>query len=644
MQKCRILIACLLFLIIAPAQTQTSVRIRDIQGLGHESPYLNQAVSDVKGIITALRNDGFWMQDPDQSDDTYGNADSEGIYVFTATFPSRSIGEAVSVSGVVRERYGQTQIGGDNAGELPDGMFPIGGVSNPSAVPLTITEWDCGDLCTIRPVLVGMDDAIAQTACNSEITRQRPFDVIEDDALANYQPDTDGMDFWESLEGMLVCVHNPVAISPNRSFNEFWILPDDGAEATPRHSRGGLTITADDFNAESIHIDDTLFNGLDTQPDNDAYPLSVDVGARIEGAVTGIIGYSFSNYELLVNAPFTLIPSELTREVTNLVGDGEKSFTIATYNVENLMGNADESEFFARAEQICNHLLAPDVVMLQEIQDNNGDLDTRTVSADETLTLLTVAIAEICDVTYQYAQIDPLRNQDGGQPGGNIRVAFLYRTDRPVSVYSTITGASDEAMTLTCYQGVVSSVSLGRIDPTNQAFNRGIVDGIEFFESRKPLVGHFMIADVPFFLINLHLNSKGGDNPLWGFSQPPVRITEVQRMAQIAVIKQFVQDILDCRPNANIIIGGDYNDFQFSDAVTNLISTIPELTVMNTTLPIEERYSYNYQGNAQALDHISLSVNIVMNYAPVYDTVHINSEFANQVSDHDPSIIQITLP
>ena len=153
-----------------------------------------------------------------------------------------------------------------------------------------------------------------------------------------------------------------------------------------------------------------------------------------------------------------------------------------------------------------------------------------------------------------------------------------------------------------------------------------------------------MLNGVPFFFINLHLNSKGGDDPLWGFSQPPALLTESQRLEQVVVIWAFMQTILDCDPNANIIIGGDYNDFQFSAPVTDLISTTPSLSVMNTTLPAEERYSYNYQGNAQALDHISVSANIFENYAPVYDTVHINSEFADQVSDHDPSLIIITIP
>jgi len=36
---------------------------------------------------------------------------------------------------------------------------------------------------------------------------------------------------------------------------------------------------------------------------------------------------------------------------------------------------------------------------------------------------------------YQYRQIDPVNNADGGAPGGNIRVGFLFRTDRGLEFF-----------------------------------------------------------------------------------------------------------------------------------------------------------------------------------------------------------------
>ena len=50
--------------------------------------------------------------------------------------------------------------------------------------------------------------------------------------------------------------------------------------------------------------------------------------------------------------------------------------------------------------------------------------------------------------TYDYRQIDPQNNQDGGQPGGNIRVVFLYRTDRGLSFVDRPGGTSTSATTV----------------------------------------------------------------------------------------------------------------------------------------------------------------------------------------------------
>lgn len=54
---------------------------------------------------------------------------------------------------------------------------------------------------------------------------------------------------------------------------------------------------------------------------------------------------------------------------------------------------------------------------------------------------------------------------------------------------------------------------------------------------------------------------------------------------------------------------------------------------------MKERYSYVYEGNSQVLDHILVSPNLDTRVD--YDVVHINSEFANQTSDHDPQVIRL---
>ena len=88
-------------------------------------------------------------------------------------------------------------------------------------------------------------------------------------------------------------------------------------------------------------------------------------------------------------------------------------------------------------------------------------------------------------------------------------------------------------------------------------------------------------------------------------------------------------------------MGGDLNDFEFSNPVEKLTSD-DKLTSLITTLPADERYSYVFDGNSQTLDHIVTSPPLVE--VADFDVVHVNAEFADQTSDHDPSVALFDLP
>ena len=77
------------------------------------------------------------------------------------------------------------------------------------------------------------------------------------------------------------------------------------------------------------------------------------------------------------------------------------------------------------ANDIANYLLNPDIVFLQEIQDNSGETDDGTVDADVTLNNLIRNISSYGGIAYNWTQINPVNDQDGGVPGGNIRPAYL---------------------------------------------------------------------------------------------------------------------------------------------------------------------------------------------------------------------------
>jgi hypothetical protein len=247
------------------------------------------------------------------------------------------------------------------------------------------------------------------------------------------------------------------------------------------------------------------------------------------------------------------------------------------------------------------------------------------------MTKLIAAIQTAGGPTYDWRGIDPVDDQDGGAPGGNIRQVFLFRTDRGLAFVDRPGGTSTNSTGVT---GTGLSTQLtfspGRIDPTDSAFNN----------SRKPLAGEFTFNGRRIFVIANHFNSKGGDDPLMGHIQPPVRSSEVQRHQQAQIVHDFVADIVAANPNANVVVAGDLNDFEFSQTVAILKGSL--LQDLIDTLPQNERYSYVFEGNSQTLDHILLS-NALFASPRVFDVVHVNAEFFDQASDHDPSVVRIAI-
>ncbi|MBN1235855.1 MAG: hypothetical protein JW999_07395 [Methanotrichaceae archaeon] len=148
----------------------------------------------------------------------------------------------------------------------------------------------------------------------------------------------------------------------------------------------------------------------------------------------------------------------------------------------------------------------------------------------------------------------------------------------------------------------------------------------------------FVYNNSSLFVIANHLNSKVEDQPIYGVNQPPLRPTENKRHKQAQAIKRFVEELLRADPNANIIVLGDLNDFQFSETLNILKGE--DLSDAIESLEPDQQYTYIHEGNSQALDHILLSKNLTeMGYEA--DVVHINSEFADRTSDHDPVVVRI---
>jgi predicted extracellular nuclease len=575
--------------------TTLTLKIHDLQGAAHISPHNNETVVGVPGVVTALALRGFYLQDPapDANEGT-----SEGIFVFTSTPPTVAVGDSVAVSGHVTE-------------------FRAGGSMSAN---LTITQIDRVTAVDV----VSSGNPLPTATVLGAGGRIPPPEVIEDDASGDvettgvFDQATDGIDFDESVEGMRVQVNDAVAVGPTSAFGEIAVVGDGGANAGIRTARGGVVIRPTDFNPERIILDDTL---LPTP--------AVNVGDGFANSIVGVMDYTFGNFKLNVTASPSRVNHGLEREVTRAPIDQE--IVAATYNVENL-DPGDGAAFARHADLIVNHLRSPDVLAIEEIQDNDGAANTSVTDASVTWNMLVAAITAAGGPHYEYRQIDPVDDQDGGEPGGNIRVGFLFRTDRGVNFIDRPGGDSTTATTvIDDPSGPQLSFSPGRVDPQNLAFA----------STRKSLAGEFRAHGKKLFAIVNHFSSKTGDHPLFGRFQPPLRSSEVARHGQARAVNDFVDDILAADSQANVIVLGDINDFEFSETVELLEGGV--LTTLMDTLPKAERYSYVFDGNSQVLDQMLVSGNLLGNFPIDYDPVHVNSEFADQASDHDPQVARLDL-
>lgn len=68
-----------------------------------------------------------------------------------------------------------------------------------------------------------------------------------------------------------------------------------------------------------------------------------------------------------------------------------------------------------------------------------------------------------------------------------------------------------------------------------------------------PLAGEFMFGGQRVFVVANHWSSKGGDQPLFGPNQPPLRASEAKRTQQAQVVTSFVDEICSVDPQANVM-------------------------------------------------------------------------------------------
>ncbi len=655
------------------------ISIMTIQGHGAVSPYSGQIVQTTStGIVTVTKSKGFFMQD------AVGDGDlttSDGIFVYTGntsqTLPTVHSGDAVSVIGTVQEFDGSTEISfvdqiavASTGNALPaayvlDAHPPTtdprtgictGGNSTLSNPPSRAEGYQASNFACLDGMLVTMNDAIVTGATYGDST-------------------TDGVH-----TGTPTGVYATLATQP-RPFR----APGELYPGVIGHE-GDLPV----WNGEP-EIIDLYYPGLGFDGTNFVY----DAGTRfsVTGIIQGFISFGTQTYELypitgemttntLIAPPTYPQPVADSSDGTLTIGsqnflhffnDVADGADTSTYN-DTCAGTGATDECPTHAEyedrlakwtlQICEVLKSPVVVDAEEIEN-------RSVLND-----LAASIQTECGTVYVPYSMP------GNDPSG-INIGILVRSDVTVT---SVTQLFHNTQTTNCSSGSACTLN-----------------------DRPPVLMRASWNGYNFALLAIYDRSLSGIDDVdtsGNYSKVYVGKKRAEEAAQVAQIVQawqsgstiahagsyrqdasgtMTQGPFDLVGEANVplIVAGDFNAYEFTDAFADVTGMIkgtavqsqnlywftgnaqntdtltyvaPNPTLVDSGVATNptEKYSFSFSGYAQEIDHLVLTRTAWKDFVSV-SNAHGNSDVseaspiildpstAARSGDHDGQVITIAI-
>lgn len=292
----------------APATAQAAAsgpeavpNVGTIQGESQASPYEDKEVQVSNVVVTKTDRYGFYVQDviPDGNSRT-----SDALYVVSKE--KVDIGDKLSLEGRVKEGY------------MEELSVRQGQTFNKPSGSLTVTM-----LVASKVTKEGKADLPAPV----DIVANMPQDTVDND-INNYQPQSEALDYWESLEGMLTTVKRPRVLGPQYR-GDIYLLPE-GYQALPLNNIGGLNLRPNAQNTATIPV----YVG------NKFIAKAKDY---FNGDVVGVVTYRGKIYKLEPTQLPDLVDGGLQRQVSPIYPSEDK-LTIASYNIENFSANAKKGE------------------------------------------------------------------------------------------------------------------------------------------------------------------------------------------------------------------------------------------------------------------------------------------------------------
>ncbi|MBI5296683.1 MAG: lamin tail domain-containing protein [Chloroflexi bacterium] len=539
--------------------------IPQIQGEGTSTSC--SAVSNIPGCITGIAVSGFYFQD--ESGDGTPNT-SDGLYVYKGgswtNTEGLKVGDKVKVSGSVIEYYDTTEI-----------------------QYATVTKVG---ICTVPAAI--------------EI-----FPLTD--------PEVDPTTLYEKYEGMRV----------KMSFDGWVVGPTKRFES--RYEYGDPEIAFVDFSSSIMDYTRIMesdfpgYQGVNYLSGALGYDLpDLDSGDDIAGTyITGILGYTFDKYELLVDSvpALTTVDNEDEINPQEAASPTNGQFDICYANVENLfdsVNDATDDEVYTAAEYDAKLTATAEILvndakscMLIGLEEMEGKQSVYNALAAKLNTL-------DLDHTWSAGYVESGDSRDISQ-------GFLWRND--VSLVGSITPVSGEP-----YESWVTD---GALD-----FERTPVSGTFRFNSGMP-------NQVDIHAYAVHLKSKRSSTECSADDCTDKREKEAADM----------RDILAHHNNAGeyAIAGGDFNDVigstpieilnesadiygPWNEAEYHAPHIILEGQLEAGRIFYTAPYSYIFSGESEVLDHMYITANLKDAPGYFFNAVHVNADFptVEHASDHDP--------
>ena len=563
-----------------------------IQSRAFDSPYAGKTVR-TQGVVYAdldmTSRKGFFLQAE------YCDADpltSDGIFVYLgAKADAANPGDRVEVLGEAQEYYGMTRI---------------------NAAPGDIRRLSSGN-----PLPAAHD-------------LNPPFD----NALSRR--------YFETLEGMYVKLDEALAVGPTGDSGQTWLV---GA----------------DLGVRRVFPDDPAGSGEIVCAD-DGGLFEIDPQARVGDGVRGLSGaleYAMGVYCLELVTPPVLVP-QLAAPAAGpadaspaIQGTEAFSFTAATFNLGGLFDTLDDPA-------------TQDTVLSSG--EYQRRLQKRALAIHKVLgepALLAVQEAENRTVLQHLAARSEIQAEYGivwidGPDEQGMEVALLYRTGQV------------RVLDFQSRQGCTALVDGlgpdGNHDVSNPANGRtcdsdgnGSLDGNRLF-SRPPLLVHVQVCAagceggggggeqaapreqaVEAWLVINHWKSKVEDSATVQYTLP-------RREEEARFVAALSREVLAGGPGRSLVVLGDLNDHPGSPPLLALSPAALANPWAQVDRP--ERYTFNYRGVSQVLDHVL--VNLAPPLALLSITpLHINADYpvvfaeaagaVYRSSDHDPLLVELKM-